>query len=159
MDRFTALAVVVSNALALVGKNNTPSVKITVKFTHEGKEIHLTGDMWLTYKTAQKTRETLAEVFNFMIEDDLRLLNEPILAGLKCSVVIDGEEWEGEERMRISFFNKDRTPKKLSADTLAAFMEETNKIFAALGDTAGTAAAAPAGPAVGKINEKGPLPF
>lgn len=159
MERFTAPAVVVSNALAFVGKNNTPSVRITVKFTHEGKEIHLTGDMWLTYKTAQKTRETLAEVFGFMITDDLRLLNEPILADQKCSVVIDGEEWEGKERMKISFFNKDRTPKKLSADALAAFMGETNKIFTALGDTEGTAAAAPAGQAVGKENEKGPLPF
>jgi hypothetical protein len=156
MERFTAPAVVVSNTLAFVGKNNTPSVKITVKFNHEGKEVILTGDLWLTYKTAQKTRETLEEAFGFTIQDDLRLLNEPILAGQKCSVVIDGEVWEGEERMKISFFNKDRTPKRLSPEQLAAFTSETNKVFTALGDSAGTAAA---GPAVGKENEKGPLPF
>jgi len=144
MERFTANATVVSNTLAVVGKNNTPAVKITVRFPHEGHEINLTGDLWLTYKTAQRTRETLQEVFGFMMSDDLRVLNEPVLAGLKCQVVIDTEEWEGEERMKISFFNKDRTPKKLSTDQLSAFMQETGKVFAALNNTAGTAA----GPAV-----------
>ena len=103
-------AIVLSNCLAESKTNKTPSVRIQVRTeknvdTGEEKILTLTGDLWLTQNAAPYTCETLDKVFGFS-EGSFAALNLPILAGKKCEVAIEYEEYEGQAYPKIKFFNR-----------------------------------------------------
>jgi len=106
----TFAAVVTGNSLRRA-KTGSPCVFIRVRTAYdiekpeEKWEMTVVGNLWLTYKCVKQTVITLQEAFDWKghaITD----FNEPILVGKKCEIVCEIEEWEGEERWRIAFFNR-----------------------------------------------------
>lgn len=107
----TYRAVVISNTLQHSKNKGTPSVKIKVRtkfdITRPDIAINYTiyGDLWLTFKTIEKTLKTLEEVFEWkgkFIED----FNQPVLVGKECDVVVEEDFYEEKPTFSIKFFNR-----------------------------------------------------
>jgi len=129
-------AIVLSNCLAESKTNKTPSVRIQVRTeknvdTGEEKILTLTGDLWLTQNAAPYTCETLDKVFGFS-GGSFSELNTPILAGKKCVVVVDYEEYQGEMYPKIKFFNRPDTFQPLSSMDAGHAVAIASKVDAAL---------------------------
>lgn len=112
MGRKYYVATVTGNAMSKSKDKGTPSVNIKVQLNYEqndpnqkpiGKTLY--GNLWLTYACARKTVETLQKVFGWEGQN-ITDFNEPILFGKKCIVVTETEEYNGQEREVICFFNK-----------------------------------------------------
>lgn len=107
----TYRAVVLSNTLQHSKDKGTPSVKVKCQtrydVTNPGIAIDykIYGDLWLTFKTVERTLKTLEEVFGWkgkLIED----FNEPILAGKECEIVVEEDFYNEKPTFNIKFFNR-----------------------------------------------------
>lgn len=131
--RVTFLAVVQGNALQLSKKAGTPSVIIRYRTLYDTNNpevpytVNITDNLWLTYKTTERTIKTLQEVFGWK-GTNITDLNEPILLGKKCSLVCEWEEWEGEKRLRVVFTNSAGGFKKLEGADLRKLVEDVQPI-------------------------------
>jgi hypothetical protein len=103
-------AIVTSNILAKSKEKGTPSVEIqvcTVSEQPSGNPVAmtLTGNLWLTPDTADRTTETLAYVFGWA-GNSFTELNKPILAGIECEITVEESVFNGRTQKNIAFFNK-----------------------------------------------------
>lgn len=133
-ERITLNATVISNSLLKAKNKGTPSV--TLKFqTHydvrepsKPYETVLLTNLWLTYKTVERTLKTLKEVFGwegYRIEE----LNEPVLRGKEVNLVCEWEEWEGEQRLNVVFVNKPGVLKKSEGPDLDELVNEVQPMI------------------------------
>jgi hypothetical protein len=135
--RKTYAATVAGNALALSKNSQTPSIKICVQTEHEVSDPStpirkkLYGDLWLTFAAYDRTVKTLQEAFRFMgAPEDL---NEPLLVGKRVNVVCEEEEYNGEVRDKIVFFNRPSALSSLEGNNLSAVLDQLAKIRKAKG--------------------------
>lgn len=104
------LAVVTANTLAHSKEKGTPSVEIQVRTKlnlSTGEQIAktMTGNLWLTSATTERTMETLANVFGWAGESFAEL-NMPVLAGIELEVVTQEESYNGKTYEKIAFWNR-----------------------------------------------------
>ena len=103
-------AIVTANSLATSKDKGTPSVEIQVRTTNElpnGNQVALTltGNLWLTPNTTDRTIETLAYVFGWA-GNSFTELNKPILVGIECEITVEESEFNGRTQKKIAFFSK-----------------------------------------------------
>ena len=120
---------VIGNSLYKSKVKETPSVIIRVRTEYdiaipERPLVQtVTGNLWLTYKTIKKTVSTLQEVFGWQGEN-ISDFNEPILVGKRCEIVCETEEYEGEERLKIKFFNRPGGLSSMDVSSLATLIND-----------------------------------
>lgn len=110
-ERITLNATVIGNSLSKAKKKGTPSV--VLKFQTHYDVLHpeqpyetiLVTNLWLTYKTVDRTLKTLKDIFGWE-GDRITELNEPVFRGKEVNLVCEWEEWEGEQRLNVIFINK-----------------------------------------------------
>lgn len=129
------LAVVLGNTLAHSKDKHTPSVKIKCRCLHPVDDPSATsnsftiyGDLWLTYKCAERTVKTLSEVFNWK-GNYITDFNNPILVGKKCELVIEYEEYKGEMKPSILFFNRAGGMQQLEPDDLQKLVDDVQPVI------------------------------
>lgn len=128
-ERLTLAATVTGNTLQKSKIAKTPSVVIRYRTQYDVDnpgtpyQVNITDNLWLTYKTTERTLKTLQEVFGWK-GTNITDLNEPILTGKKCNLVCDWEEYEGEKRLRVVFVNRPGGFKKMEDVELAALVKE-----------------------------------
>ena len=123
-NQITYIAKIVGNTLSLSKEKKTPSVNL--KFltlenctNPEDKEPHVMyGNLWLSYKAAERSMKTLTEVLGWegkLIKD----LNEPILVGKIVEIVVEwNSDFDGTNRAEIKFINRRGGMKALEKDDL-----------------------------------------
>lgn len=128
-ERQTFMATVLGNSLQKSKDKQTPSVSIRVRTEYDINEpetpvrMNLIGNLWLTYKCMKQTVKTLQEAFSWK-GHNITDFNEPILTGKKCQVVCELEEWEGEARWSIIFFNRPGGLRKMDGPELADLVKD-----------------------------------
>ena len=132
-NRRTYAAVVTGNALGKSKQKGTPSVTISLRTMYNTEtpevpeRINLVANLWLTYKTTEKTIKVLQEVFGWkgtLIKD----FNEPVLLGKKCNLVCEDEEYEGETRVKVIFINRAGGLRKMDSGELQALIEKVQPV-------------------------------
>lgn len=134
MSRKTYMAVVSGNALQKSKNKGTPSVKIKCTTLHDvlnpsiPVQKVLYGDIWLTFACLEKSTDTLRKVFGW----EGRLISEfsePILVGKKIEIVCEEEEWEGEVREKIMFFNKPGGLNSVAGEELNTLVDDVQPML------------------------------
>ena len=160
-------AIVTGNSLAVSKDKQTPSVKIAVQTEYlvESPGVRVSkklyGDLWLSYAAIERSVKTLKEAFSYT--GPIEALNEPILVGKRCNIVCEDDEYNGQVREKILFFNRHSTLSRLDGDALSSVLDHLSQLRASkpgvLAEPEFTAPdfgrAVPAAPSV--INED--LPF
>jgi len=107
----TFLAKVVGNSLGISKEKKTPSVKLKFEtinnITNPSDETmyKMYGNLWLSFKPAEKSIKTLQQVFGWKGKL-IKELNDPILVGKICEIVVEwSDDFDGTERASIQFFN------------------------------------------------------
>lgn len=95
--RYTAT--VQSAELGQSAEKGTPFLALLCQ-TEQGED--LTAFLYLSDAAFERTTKTLREVFGF--DNDFETVVEQV-TGKECSIVVEAEEYEGKERMRIKWVN------------------------------------------------------
>lgn len=128
-ERKTFMAMVTGNSLQKSSVSKTPSVAIRVQTEYDVEEpeklveMGLIGNLWLTYKCMKQTIKSLQEGFGWE-GHSITDFNEPILVGRKCEVVCEEEEYKGEVRWGIKFFNRPGGLKKMAGEELLGLVND-----------------------------------
>jgi hypothetical protein len=146
------LATVTANTLAHSKEKGTPSVEIQVRTklnltTGEQIAKTMTGNLWLTASTADRTSDTLETVFGWAGQSFAEL-NMPVLAGIEVEVVTQEESYNGKTYEKIAFWNRPgessaRELKPVEAAQARAIASQYDAVLRNRKAKAGTQAPAP----------------
>jgi len=134
VKRNTYRAVVMGNTITRSKTKGTPSINIKLRCEFDILQPNIPvaytmyGNLWLTFKTIKNTLKTLKDVFGWkdkFIED----LNEPILVGKKCDIVVDEGEYEGKPTFDIQFYNKPGGLKSMESTDLQKLINEVQPMI------------------------------
>jgi hypothetical protein len=132
--RRTLTAKVIDNSLSKSKDKGTPSVRIAFRTQFdiacpETPEIlNLTADLWLTFKCLDRTFKTLKEAFGWDNAGQIEDLNEPILIGKMCNLVVEPDERDP-ERLKVVFINRCSTIKHAAPDEAKSIADEVRQML------------------------------
>jgi len=133
--RRTLTAKVIDNSLSKSKDKGTPSVRIAFRTQFdvacpETPEIlNLTADLWLTFKCLDRTFKTLKEAFGWDNAGQIEDLNEPILLGKVCNLVVEPDDRDP-DRLKVVFINRCSSITHSTATEAKSIAEEVRALLA-----------------------------
>lgn len=104
-------AIVTANALqtSTTGTNSVAIQVQTIANLATGEEIERTfvGNLYLSPRAVENAITTLREVFGYQSKSFFPLNDTTCLMGRKCEVTVEYEEYNGESRPKVKWFNKE----------------------------------------------------
>lgn len=104
------------------------SLLVEIEEPDTGQPFRINGDIWITDKAIRMARAQL-KALDFDIDaHDLSEINNGVLVGKTCRVMVDLEEFRGEERLKIKRFGEPPPPSPESiAEAQAALRAARHK--------------------------------
>ena len=119
---------VLAGSLVEVGKSGTVSYRIAIKCDDGKTEF---ADLWLGEGSAERTADTIRKALGHLDEDMRQLRNEAQYRGVRVSLVMQWEEYEGKMREKVQWVNRFGSgPAAISDEKFAALKQKIGGLVA-----------------------------